>query len=144
MIIFNNIFLIKINAFLYFLFIFFFKNCFIVSFKLKNIIIRKILKHFKIISYVHISFKKQISGMFLKCNCLMYIYIINSNEIPYKTFDRCKNLKIVFIGKKTKKIQSQAFNNCSNLEIIFIPKNIELIKNSAFNNCSKLTKIFFY
>lgn len=106
-------------------------------------LIRSILRHFKKILYIHISFKKQIFAAFSKCN-LICIYIINSNEIPYKTFDRCKKLKIVFIGKKTKKIQSLAFTECSNLEIIFIPKNIELIKNSAFNNCSKLTKIFFY
>lgn len=139
------LFKIKILNFLFFIFIYIYlKDKFIVSYKLKSMIIRSILRHFKFISYIRISFEKQINSSFSNCNYLRYIYITNSNDIPYKAFEKCKNLKIVFIGKKTKKIHTLAFSECSNLNIIFIPKNIEIIKSTAFNKCNKLTKVFFY
>ena len=101
-------------------------------------------KHNIFISYACISFKTCINRCFIECTNLKYVYIVNSEEIPYNSFYKCKNLRFVFIGKSTKRIRANAFGECIRLEMIFIPKTISSIENSVFKNCTNLSKIYFY
>ena len=62
-------------------------------------------------------------------------------EIPYRAFGNCENLKEVNIPNSITTIGNGAFENCASLTEVFIPANVKQINLSAFAGCSSLPEI---
>ena len=61
-------------------------------------------------------------------------------EIGYRAFYRCKNLKKITLREGVKKIGKNAFYNTP-IETLNIPSSVETIGDMAFNNCRSLKKL---
>ena len=62
-------------------------------------------------------------------------------EIPYRAFGNCENLKEVNIPNSITTIGNAAFENCASLTDVFIPANVTNIHLAAFAGCSSLPEI---
>lgn len=63
------------------------------------------------------------------------------DEIPYRAFGNCENLKEVNIPSSITTIGNVAFENCVSLTEVYIPANVQNIYLSAFAGCSSLPEI---
>lgn len=61
--------------------------------------------------------------------------------IGEQSFEKCKKLKKVVIGKDVTKICDEAFYDCTSLETIVLPNKLERIDRWAFKNCKALKKL---
>ena len=72
-----------------------------------------------------------------------YIVPDTVEEIGYKAFQVCSNLKQIILQDGIKTIDRYAFEGCANLESIYIPKSVTSIKREAFYYCGKLKNIYY-
>ena len=56
-------------------------------------------------------------------------------------FCNCTNLTDIIISESVENINFRAFESCINLKIINLPNNLTLISENVFNKCKKLNQI---
>lgn len=62
--------------------------------------------------------------------------------IPYRAFNRLRNLKVVIMADSVRRIEEDAFYECKSLELVKLSRNLEYIGEAAFLGCRLLTSIF--
>ena len=68
-------------------------------------------------------------------------YFINLNDISYKAFYGCNNLKGITIPYGITSIGDGAFSHCDSLTSVTIPDSVTTIRGGAFEDCSSLTSV---
>jgi len=82
------------------------------------------------------------AGLFENNDVVEEIYLPETiTKIPCRTFNRCKNLKIVHLPKTVETIEDWAFGNCKSLKSIELPDGLQGIGNDAFYGCTSLESI---
>ena len=67
--------------------------------------------------------------------------LADKTKIGDNSFNICRNLKYIDIGKSVKTIGHSAFGYCSSLTSVTIPSGVTSIGMSTFQNCSSLTSV---
>ena len=67
--------------------------------------------------------------------------LADKTKIGDNSFNICRNLKYIDIGKSVKTIGHSAFCYCSSLTSVTIPSGVTSIGMSTFQNCSSLTSV---
>lgn len=74
-------------------------------------------------------------GAFRHTN-ITFIHMPNTVKIiEERAFERCKQLKAVFLGKQITELKDFVFTNCTELDYIELPSSLIKIGNSCFLNC---------
>lgn len=81
---------------------------------------------------------------FKGCTSLEEVVIGDSvKRIGYATFEGCKNLKYLTLGKNVESIEKAAFKGCTNLVEIKLPAATTYLGAEAFASCTKLESVVF-
>ena len=73
---------------------------------------------------------------------LQYIMFEGENTVIDKNaFEKCKNLKRVYLPRKLQEIKDETFQKCKNLKCVTIPDSVTKIGVESFAGCSSLTSV---
>ncbi len=67
----------------------------------------------------------------------------NTDFIPPRMFDRCKNLEKIILPSNLKKIQKDSFSCCSKLKSITFPETVKYLGEAILYNTKELKEIIF-
>jgi hypothetical protein len=83
------------------------------------------------------------SYCFNNCPKIISLDISYVNIIGINCFEKCINLKYIYLSDNLKEIPDYCFSKCYNLETIIIPKSVSKIGKFAFELCGSLEYIIF-
>ena len=63
--------------------------------------------------------------------------------VTKSTFERCKNLKKVYLPERLSDLPTYVFSECSSLDTLYIPENVKTISENAVKNCD-FNKLVIY
>lgn len=79
---------------------------------------------------------------FYDCSKLKSVTLPQSiNEIGYRSFSYCENLRRISIPDGITKINGNTFEKCTGLRSVYLPNSVTEIDDHAFSYCSNLTSI---
>ena len=81
---------------------------------------------------------------FQYCKLLDHVSLGKGIEkIPFMAFFNCSSLKTINIPEGVSLIEENAFEGCTAMKTVVLPSTLTAIQDSAFANCSSLISVFF-